>query len=101
MKPKPIIYSIVNVIGAAWVYRLLWTGGWLTHHYQLNDPDSVNLLLMIVEPIVVASVLAYWIWRTQFFYRLLFIFFVIQLVIGAGFLAFIGFFVLTYKPRMM
>ena len=98
---KPIIYSVLNLIGAAWVYRLLFTGGWLTHHYDLSDPDSINLLLAIVEPLVVLCVISYWICRTRFLYRLLFISFIVQLLIDAGFIAFIGLFMLTWKPRMM
>jgi hypothetical protein len=101
MKAKPIIYSVLNLIGTALVYRLLITGGWLSHAYELDNPNIINLVLAIFEPIVVAGVAAYWIWRTPFFYKLLFIFFIIQLVIDAGFLALIGFFVLTYKPKMM
>ena len=98
---KATIYSVLNLIGAAWVYRQLYTGGWLTHHYDLRDPDSINLLLAIVEPLVVLCVISYWIWRTRFLYRLLFISFIVQLLIDAGFIAFIGLFMLTWKPRMM
>ena len=98
---KPIIYSVLNVVGAAWVYRHLFTGGWLTHHYDLRDPDSINLVLAIVEPLVVLCVISYWILRTRFLYRLLFISFIVQLLIDAGFIAFIGLFMLTWKPRMM
>jgi hypothetical protein len=101
LKAKPVIYSIVNLIAAASVYRFLITGGWLTNHYQWNDPNIVNLVLAIVEPAAVLAVIAYWIWRTPFLYRLLFIFFVVQLVIGVGFVAFIGFFFFTWKPKMM
>ena len=101
LKPKPLIYSAVILIGAVWAYRFLNSGGWLTHHYQLNDPDSLNLIPVIFEPIAVLGVIAYWIWRTRSLYRMLFILFLIQLAIGAGFLAFIGFFVLTWKPKMM
>ncbi len=101
MKTKPIIYSALNLIGAAWVYWYLITGGWLTNHYHLDDPNIVNLGLAIFEPIAVVGVVAYWIGRTRFLYRLLFTFFLIQILIGAGFLAFIGFFVFTWKPRMM
>jgi hypothetical protein len=54
-----------------------------------------------VEAAAVLSVIVYWIWRTPFLYRLLFIFFIVQLVIGAGFLAFIGFVFFTWKPKMM
>jgi len=101
LKTKPVIYSIVNLIAAAVVYRFLITGGWLTNHYEWNDPNIVNLILAIVEPAAVLAVIAYWIWRTPFLYRLLFIFFVVQLVIGVGFVAFIGFFFFTWKPKMM
>lgn len=98
---KPIVYSAVTLIGAAWIYWFLITGGWLTNHYRWNDPDIINLFLAIVEPVLFLGVIAYWIRRTPFLYRLLFIFFLIQLVIGAGFLAMILFFVFTWKPRMM
>jgi len=101
LKTKPIIYSLINLVGAAWVYRYLISGGWLTNHYQLNDPNIVNLVLAIFEPIAVAGMVAYWICRTRSLYRLLFILFLIQLLIGAGFLAFIGLFFLTWKPKMM
>jgi hypothetical protein len=62
-KPKSIIYSAVILIGAVWMYRFLNSGGWLTHHYQLNDPDSLNLIPVIFEPIAVLGVVAYWVWR--------------------------------------
>ena len=101
LKIKPIIYSAINVIGAVAVYRLLISGGWLTHHYDLTDPDVVNLGLAIVEPLLVLCVISYWIWRTHSLYRLLFIAFIVQLLIGAGFLAFFGLFFFTYKPKMM
>ena len=89
------------VIAAALVSRYLITGGWLQNHYEWNDPNTVNLLLIIVEPALVLSVLAYWVWRTRMVYRLLFISFVVQLVISAGFVAFVGFFFLTWKPKLM
>jgi hypothetical protein len=101
MKAKPIIYTAVIVIVAAWVYRLLYTGGWLSHHYEFNDPNVVNLLLAIIEPITVVIAVAYWIWRARRLYRLLFFSFIVQLLVGAGFVAFIGFFILTWKPKMM
>ncbi|MFN2621970.1 MAG: hypothetical protein ABR611_03910 [Chthoniobacterales bacterium] len=101
MKTKPIIYSVLNLIGAAAVYRLLISGGWVTHHYDLLDPDVINLVLVIVEPLVVLCVISYWLWQTAFLYRLLFISFIVQLLIDVGFLAFIGFFFFTWKPKMM
>ena len=100
-KTKPIIYSVVNLIVAVPVYRLLISGGWLTHHYDLRDPEVINLVLAIVEPLTVLGVIGYWIRRTRIFYRCLFISFIIQLLVGAGFLAFFGFFFLTWKPKMM
>ena len=102
MRTKPIIYSTVILIGAIWTYRFLYTGGWLTNpYYRLNDPDIVNLLVALFEPIAVAAVIAYWIWRTRTVYRLLFASFLTQLVVGAGYLAMFLLFVFTYKPRMM
>jgi len=104
LKTKSIIYSAVTLIGAVWMYRFLNSGGWLTHHYQLNqlnDPDSLNLIPVIFEPIAVLGVVAYWVWRTRQLYRLLFFLFLGQLLIGASYLAVFLLFVLTYKPRMM
>jgi len=100
-KTKSIIYSAVILIGAVWMYRFLNSGGWLTHHYQLSDPDSLNLVPVIFEPIAVVGVVVYWVWRTRALYRLLFFLFLGQLLIGAGYLAVFLLFVLTYKPRMM
>ena len=100
-KTKSIIYSAVILIGAVWMYRFLNSGGWLTHHYQLNDPDSLNLIPVIFEPVAVLGVVAYWVWRTRGLYRLLFFLFLGQLLIGAAYLAVFVLFVLTYKPRMM
>lgn len=101
LKPKPIIYTVVNLVIAAWVLRLLQSGGWLTHHYEWNDPNTINFLLVLIEPVVVLGVIAYWIWRTPGLYRVLFISFVLQLVVAAGFLAFFAFFFFTWKPRLM
>jgi hypothetical protein len=102
MKTKPIVYSVLILIGAIWSYRFLYADGWLTNpYYRLDDPDIVNLLVAIFEPIAVAAVIAYWIWRTRPLYRLLFISFLAQLVVGAGYLAVFLLFVFTYKPRMM
>jgi hypothetical protein len=61
----------------------------------------INLVLAIVEPVVVLCVISYWIWRTRFFYRILFVSFIVQLLIDAGFLAFVGFFFFTWKPKLM
>jgi hypothetical protein len=85
LKTKAIIYSAVILIGAVWMYRFLNSGGWLTHPYQLNqlnDPDSLNLVPVIFEPIAVLGVVAYWVWRTRKLYRLLFFLFLGQLLNG-------------------
>lgn len=98
---KPTLFSLVHLIAATAVYRYLITGGWLTNHYQLNDPNIVNLVLAIFEPIAIVSVIAYWVWRKSFLYRLMSIFGLVQIVIGAGFLIFILLFMLTWHPKMM
>ena len=98
---KAALISVVHVVAATAVYRHLITGGWLTNHYQLNDPNVVNLVLAIFEPIAVVSVVAYWIWRTPFLGRLLWRLFLVQILIGAGFLIFIRFFFITWKPKMI
>jgi hypothetical protein len=98
---KPTLFSLVHLIAATAVYRYLITGGWLTNHYQLNDPNIVNLVLAIFEPIAIVSVIAYWVWRKSFLYRLMSILGVVQIVIGAGFLIFALLFMLTWHPKMM
>ena len=98
---KAALISVIHVIAVTAVYRYLITGGWLTNHYQLNDPNIVNLVLAIFEPIVVAVVIAYWLLRKRFLYRLISILCFIQILIGAGFLVFILLFALTWHPKMM
>jgi hypothetical protein len=98
---KAAFISVVHVVAATAVYRYLITGGWLTNHYQLNDPNIVNLVLAIFEPIAIVSVIAYWLLRTPALYRLIFILFLVQLLIGAGFLIFILLFVFTWHLKLM
>jgi hypothetical protein len=98
---KATIISVVHLVAATAVYRYLITGGWLTNHYQLNDPNIINLVLAIFEPIAIVGVIAYWLVRKPFFYRLIFILFFVQILIGIGFLAFILLFALTWHPKMM
>ena len=100
-KTKAIWYSGGHLVAAAAVYRYLITGGWLTNHYHLNDPNIVNLALAVFEAIAVVCVAVYWIWRTQFLAKLLTRLFLVQIVIGVGFLAFILFFFFTWRPKMM
>jgi hypothetical protein len=96
-----IVCSIVQLIAAAAVYWHLIKGGWLTNHYQLNDPNIVNLALAIFEPVAVVSVIAFWIWRTPALRRLMLIMGVVQILIVAGFLLFFLLFALTWHPKMM
>ena len=98
---RMIICSIGHLIAAAAVYWHLIKGGWLTNHYQLNDPNIVNLALAIFEPIAVLGVIAFWIWRTPSLRRLLSILCVIQILIGVGFLLFFLLFAITWHPKMM
>jgi hypothetical protein len=98
---KAVLFSVVQLIAAVFVYWHLITGGWLTNHYQINDPNIVNLMLAIFEPVAVVSVIAYWIWRKSFLYRLISILFLVQILIGAGFLILFLLFVLTWHPKMM
>lgn len=93
--------SVIHVVAAAAVYRYLITGGWLTNHYQLNDPNIVNLALAIFEPVAIVSLIAYWLLRKPFLYRLISILCLVQILIGAGFLVFILFFAFTWHPKLM
>ncbi|HEV2842286.1 MAG TPA: hypothetical protein VGW39_13255 [Chthoniobacterales bacterium] len=98
---KAALISVVHLVAATAVYRHLISGGWLTNHYQLNDPNIVNLVLAIFEPIVIVSVVAYWLWRKPFLYRLISFLCLVQILIGAGFLIFILLFALTWHPKLM
>ncbi len=98
---KMIICSIGHLITAAAVYWHLIKGGWLTNHYQLNDPNIVNLALAIFEPIAVVSVIASWIWRTSAVRRLMLILGVIQILVVVGFVLFFLLFALTWHAKMM
>lgn len=100
-KLKVTLISVVHLIAATAVYRHLITGGWLTNHYQLNDPNIVNLALAIFEPIAIVSVIAYWLLRKPFLYRLISILCLVQILIGAGFLIFILLFAFTWHPKLM
>ena len=69
--------------------------------YRLDDPNIVNLVLALFEPVTILSVIAFMIWRTAFLRRLVAIMGMIQILIGVGFLAFFIFFALTWQPKMM
>jgi len=100
-KLKVGLITLVHLIAAAAVYRYLITGGWLTNHYQLNDPNIVNLALAIFEPIAVISMIAFWIWRTSSLRRLMFILGLIQILVVVGFALFFLLFAMTWHPKMM
>ena len=88
LRSKATLFSFINLIAGLAVYRYLIAGGWLTNHYQWNDPNIVNLVLAVFEPIAIVSVIAYWVWRKSSLYRLISILAVIQIAIGAGFFSF-------------
>jgi hypothetical protein len=98
---KAGLISVVHLVAATAVYRHLITGGWLTNHYQLNDPNIINLVLAIFEPIAIVSVIAYWLLRKPALYRLISVLCLVQILIGAGFLVFILLFVFTWHAKMM
>lgn len=98
---KAGIISLVHVIAATAVYRHLITGGWLTNHYQFDDPNIVNLVLAIFEPIAIVSVIGYWLLRKPFLYRLISILCLVQILIGTGFLIFILLFAFTWHAKLM
>jgi hypothetical protein len=98
---KGILYSLVIVVAGLDIYWHLYTGGWLTNHYHLNDLDIINLVLAILEPILVLVVVVYWLTACATLHRILFWSFIFQLVICAGFGLVILLFVLTWHPRMM
>jgi len=98
---KGVLFSVVNLIAATCAYSHLITGCWLTNRYQLNDPNIVNLILAILEPIAVASVIAYWIWRTPLLYRVISVLFLVQVLIGAAFVVFILGFMFFWQPKLM
>lgn len=98
---KPILYSIVVVAAGLDIYWHLYTGGWLTNSYHLNDLDIVNLVLAIVEPILILVVVVYWLTAGPTPYRILFWSFLLQLLICLGFGLVFLLFVLTWHPRLM
>ena len=69
--------------------------------YRLDDPNIVNLVLAIFEPVAVLSVIAYWIWKSAALRRLVAIMGLIQILIGLCFLAFFIFFAVMWHPKMM
>ena len=101
LRSKATLFSVINLVAAAAVYWHLVKGGWLTNHYQLDDPNIVNLVLAIFEPVALISVIAYWLWRKSFLYRVVSILALIQIIVGAGFLIFLLLFMLTWHPKMM
>jgi len=99
---KPILYSVVIAVAGLDIYWHLYTGGWLTNpYYRLNDPDIVNLVLAVLEPILFLVVVAYWLTTSALFQRILFWSFILQLLICIGFGLVILLFVLTWHARLM
>ena len=100
-RSRAALFTIVNIVAAAAVYSHLITGGWLTNHYHLNDPNIINLALAIFELLTLVGVVAYWVWRTKSLYRLIITLAMAQLLVGVGFLLFFLIFALTWHPKLM
>ena len=98
---KAIFFSCLQVVAAAAAYYHLVTGGWLQTHYQWNDPNIVNLLLALFEPIALVSVLVYWLWPTAALYRVLVFLSLAQVLIALGIGIFFLIFLLLWHPRLM
>jgi len=97
---KALLFSVGNLVAAACVYAHLISGGWLTNRYQRNDPNIVNLILAIFEPIAVVSVRA-GSGEPLLSYRLVSVFCLVQVLIEAAFLVFILGFMYFWQPKLM
>ena len=97
----PIWSSVVHLATAMLVYWHLISGGWLTERYRLNDPNIVNLVLAIFEPIAVISVAVYWIARKPALRRFMVVLAYVQIAIGVGFLVFFIVFASTFRFKLM
>ena len=98
---KAGLLSALHLLAAGAVYCHLISGGWLTSRYQLDDPNILNLVLAVFEPIAAVSVVAYWATRIRGLYRMMAWLAVVQLLVGLGFLVFVVVFVLTWHPKLM
>ncbi len=98
---KAAALSILHLAVGGAVYFHLITGGWLTTRYALDDPNAVNLVLALFEPIALLSVIAYWLRPNQARYRVVWILGLAQLAIVLGGILFFLVFALTWQPRMM
>lgn len=98
---KAGLLSALHIVVAIAVYWHLITGGWLTSSYRVNDPNIVNLLLAIFEPVAVASVVIYWISKKRFAYRLLVSLGLVQMIIVIGGVTFFILFALFWHPKLM
>jgi hypothetical protein len=101
VSPRVIIVCLLHLLFAAAVYWHLVTHGWFDENYHWDDPNNINLVLAVFEPLCAAAVAALAITRKPFFYKLLIDLLILQLLAAACFLAVVLIFVLTYKPRMM
>ncbi len=98
---KATLLSVIHLLAATAIYWHLITGGWLTNAYHLDDPNIINLVLALFEPVAVAAVLAYWVWRKRFLYRIIFILGGVQILLGVGVVLFFLLFALSYHPKLM
>jgi hypothetical protein len=98
---RAVVCSAVHFVVAAGVYWHLITGGWLTNRYRLDDPNIVNLVLAIFEPIALVSVVAFWISRKRSAYRLMMILGCLQIMVAIGFAVLICVFAATWHFKLM
>jgi len=99
--PRVILVCLLHLLIAGAFYRALIIGGWLTNsYYRWDDPDDINLVLAIFEPVCAVLVIAMLFTRRRFLYKLLVDLLVLQLLFSAAFLGMMLLFALTWKPRM-
>jgi len=101
LRPRVIIVCLLHLLIGGYIYWQLYEGGWLTNpYYRWNDPDDINLVLAIFEPLCAVVLVALIAVRKRFFYKLLLDLLIIQLIIAASFVILIVWFALTWQPRM-
>jgi hypothetical protein len=101
LRPAVIIVCLIHLLFAGIIYRYLILDGWLTNpYYHWTDPDDINLVLAISEPLCVLAVIALVATRKPFFYKLLLDLLIIQFLFAAGFITLIIWFTLTWQPRL-
>ena len=100
LSPRVIIVCLLHLVIASGVYWHLITDGWLTNNYHWDDPNNINLVLVMFEAFCAVVVVLLGVARKRFFYKLLIDLVVIQFILVAGFLILLLIFMLTWHPKM-